>query len=145
MRVAAARRTTPRWPPVAATAAALGGSALVAAYDPAVPGRYGLCPFLAVTGWWCPLCGSLRAVHELAHTDVPAAASANLLLVLAVPVLIYAWAAWALPRFGVRGPPAPAIRRPVWWALLVVLLAFGLARNLAPFAWLAPELVWAPG
>ena len=124
-------------------AAALTGCALIAAADPSVPGRYGLCPFYGLTGWWCPLCGSLRAVHHLTRGDLVAAAGSNLLLVVALPLLVYGWAAWALPRFGLRGPPLPRVPAAVWWALLVVLLSFGLLRNLAAFAWLAPEVVWA--
>lgn len=123
---------------------ALAACGVLAVADPSVPGRYGLCPFYALTGWWCPLCGSLRAVHHLTHGDLAAAAGSNLLLVAALPALAYAWFAWALPRLGRRGPPAVRIPPAVWWGLLAVLLAFGLVRNLAPFAWLAPEVVWSP-
>ena len=130
--------------PLASGAAALAGCALVAVVDPSTPGRYGICPFYAVTGWWCPVCGSLRAVHHLTRADLTAAAGSNLLLLLAAPALVYAWAAWALPRLGLRGPPALRIPPAVWWTLLAVFLAFGVLRNLGPFAWLAPEAAWAP-
>jgi hypothetical protein len=132
-------------PPLATGGVALAGCLLVAVADPAVPGRYGFCPFAVATGWWCPLCGSLRAVHHLARAEVAAAAGSNLLLVAALPVLVYAWVAWTLPRFGLRAPPLPRIPPAAWWGLLVVLLAFGLVRNLGPFAWLAPEAVWPAG
>jgi len=122
---------------------ALAACALVALAAPSVPGRYGLCPFNATTGLWCPLCGSLRAVHHLARGDVAAAAGANLLLVLAAPLAAYAWLAWAGRALGRPRLPVPRLPAGVWWALLatalVVLGAFGILRNLAPFAWLAPQ------
>lgn len=125
---------------------ALAGCAAVALGDPSVPGRYGLCPFYAVTGLWCPLCGSLRAVHHLTRGEVAAAAGSNLLLVLAVPVAVYAWLVWAARAFGRPAPPVPRLPAAAWWTLLaaaVALLAvFGVARNLAAYAWLAPEVVW---
>ena len=37
------------------------------------PGHYPTCPFLAITGWYCPGCGSLRAVHDLLHGDLAGA------------------------------------------------------------------------
>lgn len=129
---------------VAAAAVATAATAVVAIADPAVPGRYGVCPLLAVTGWWCPLCGSLRAVHALARGDVAAAADFNLVLLVALPLAVYAWAAWAAPLFGRRGPPRCQPSPPVGVALVAVavlgLTAFGVARNLAAFAWLAPAV-----
>lgn len=125
-----------------AAAAATAGTAVVAAADPSVPGRYGLCPTLALTGWWCPLCGSLRAVHALVHGDIAGAADFNLLLIVALPLAIYAWAAWAAPVFGLRGPPrwrpSPRVGLGLLAAGVLVLAVFGVARNLAAFAWLAP-------
>ena len=49
-----------------------------------------------MTGAWCPGCGSLRAVNDLTHGDVLAAASSNLVLVLALPVLALLWVGLAL-------------------------------------------------
>lgn len=127
---------------IAAAAVATAATAVVAIADPAVPGRYGLCPLLAVTGWWCPLCGSLRAVHALARGDVAGAADFNLVLLVALPLAVYAWAAWAAPLFGRRGPPRWRPSPPVGAGLVAVavlgLAAFGVARNLPALAWLAP-------
>ena len=120
---------------VAALAAAAVG--VVAVVDPNEAGHYPTCPFLAVTGHWCPGCGSLRAVHALAHGDVGTALGLNLLTVLAVVPLVVIWARWLVRTWtGVpRSTVAPA---PVLWGLLVVVVAFGVLRNLPGFAWLAP-------
>ena len=129
-------RTTPAGPlGVAVLAAAAVG--VVAVVDPNEAGHYPTCPFLAVTGHWCPGCGSLRAVHALAHGDVGTALGLNLLTVLAVVPLVVIWARWLLrTRTGARrSTVAPAL---LLWGLLVVVVAFGVLRNLPAFGWLAP-------
>lgn len=123
--------------PVASAVAAGTGCGLVALADPG-QGGYPVCPFRVLTGLWCPVCGSTRAVHALLHADVAAAASSNVLLVLVLPAVAYAWLAWASPRLG-----GPRLRRPrvaprVWWALLALALTYGVLRNLPAFPVLAP-------
>lgn len=118
--------------PVATAAAAAVACATVALVDPSEPGRYPTCPFLAMTGRWCPGCGSLRALHQLLRGDVVAALGFNILLVAAVPLVLWGWVAWVRPR--VRPPSSFPLALPV----LVVVLAFWLARNLPWFSVLAP-------
>jgi hypothetical protein len=105
--------------------------------DPHVSGSWGYCP-TALIGFSCPLCGSLRAVHDLTDLHLGAAASSNLLLVLAVPVVLGLWtrrvrACW---RGGAAAAPL-AVPRAAWLALGVAVAVFTLARNL-PGSWLAP-------
>ena len=121
-----------------ATAALTGTAVLaVALVDPNEPGHYPTCPFLALTGLYCPGCGSLRAVHALTNGDVTLAVGLNVLTVLAVVALPVIWARWArrswtgAPRTTVA--PAASI-----WSLLVVVLLFGVLRNLQAGAALAP-------
>ena len=110
---------------------------LLAVRDPHVTGSYGVCPLYALTGVWCPACGGLRATHDLAHADLAGAWSMNPLWVLAVPVVVVLWGRWvARSARGRRARPAPA-----WtaWLLLVVVVGFGVLRNVPAFApWLAP-------
>ena len=131
----------PAWaaPALAATAAAA-GCVTVSLVDPNEPGRYPPCPFLLLTGRWCPGCGSLRAVRALLAADVATAADRNVLLLATLPLVVYSWLAWTLPRVGLR--PLPALRLPAAgvWALGVLVLAFWVLRNVpvAPFILLAP-------
>jgi hypothetical protein len=107
--------------------------------DPHDPGSWGFCPWLALTGTYCPACGGLRAVNELTDRDVVAAASSNLLLVAATPVLVALWARWLVDRWrGVRR--APTGRGSAWLgvALLGAGVLFVVVRNLPFGAWLAP-------
>lgn len=123
--------------PVAVAAAAAATVAYVGAVDPNEPGHYPTCPFLAVTGLFCPGCGSLRAVHALARGDVAAAASSNLLAVLAVLPLAVIWLAWV--RRSWRGTARDSVAPPLLlWALLGLVVVFAVLRNLPVGAALAP-------
>jgi hypothetical protein len=134
--------TTTRPVSVAAPLAVLAGGVaavvVVATIDPEEPGHYPTCPFLSVTGWWCPGCGSLRAVHALAHGDIGTAIDRNVLTVLAVPALVLAWVAWlrrtvtGRPRSRWAAPPAAL------WGLLATVVAFWVLRNVPVGSWLAP-------
>lgn len=116
--------------------------ALLHVHDPHQSGSYGYCPWLLLTGTYCPGCGGLRAVHDLTDGDVGAALSSNLLVVALVPVAAAAWVAWARARWRGRPLLAPAAARPATkpaaWVLAAVVVAFTLLRNLGAGAWLAP-------
>jgi uncharacterized protein DUF2752 len=129
----------PAWVAPAATAAgAAAGCLLVGVVDPNVPGRYPVCPFLALTGRWCPGCGSLRAVHALTRGNLALAFDLNPLFLVLLPALVWSWAAWAGPAFG--APSVPRIRLGVRgpWVLLAAIVAFWILRNLPALAFLAP-------
>lgn len=129
-------------PPLAAAALALAGTAWVAAVDPGVPGRYPVCPSLALTGLYCPLCGGLRAVHALTRLDVPAAVGWNAIAIPLLGLAVWFWVVWL--RRAWRGETAPGRWRPIappWavWAVCLIGLAFGVARNVPGLAGLAPH------
>ena len=91
-----------------------------------------LCPLHAMTGLWCPLCGSTRAAYALLHAHPNTALHDNALFVLGLPLVALFWLSWA----GYRGP----IRMPrrLGWALVVLVLGFSVLRNLPVGSWLAP-------
>ncbi len=100
-------------------------------FDPAEQPLFMRCPFLLLTGYECPGCGSQRAIHSLLHFDFRAALHHNALMVPAVPyVLIGAY----LQCFGgsKRHPKIEKIFFGRWSALTVLLLilAFWIGRNL---------------
>jgi hypothetical protein len=55
------------WPRSAYVSLALAAAALLFAFDPAVTWWFPSCPLRALTGWLCPFCGSLRALHAIVH------------------------------------------------------------------------------
>ncbi len=113
-------------------------TAYVGVVDPDRPGHYPVCPFLALTGWWCPGCGGLRAVHALTRGELGTALHDNVLVVALCGLTVSFWTLWALRA--VRGRPRPALRvgRPWLLAAAVLVLAFTLVRNLPTGAFLAP-------
>ncbi len=105
--------------------------------DPNQPGHYPTCPFLWLTGRYCPGCGGLRAVHDLVHGQVGAALSANLLVVLSIPVLAVLWLTWTRNQLSGK---VSGLRFPAWsaWVLALLVVAFGVLRNLPATSWAAP-------
>lgn len=107
--------------------------------DPHTSGSWGLCPFRALTGLDCPGCGGLRAVNDLGNLDVVSAASSNLLLVLAIPLLVALWVAWARRAWRDGGPAGPPARHRLLLGqgALVLMAVFTVTRNLPFGGWLA--------
>jgi hypothetical protein len=97
--------------------------------DPHQHGSWGLCPFNAATGLYCPGCGGLRAVNDLTHGHVGAALSSNVVVTVLIPVATVLLAVWAVDRW--RGHT----RRVPWQRRRAVKL--GLGRVLA---WVARNL-----
>jgi hypothetical protein len=97
------------------------------------------CPFRALTGWQCPLCGGTRMGAALLHGDLAAAYAFNPLALVALGVLAAVAALWVIE---VSGGPAVRLPRRVtsWvqrvptmlWASLLLLIAVGytVLRNL---------------
>jgi cytochrome c oxidase assembly factor CtaG len=109
--------------------------------DPGEQGNYPTCPWLALTGTWCPGCGSMRAVAALTHPDVAGAAQMNVLMLAAVPLAVAGWAVWLTNslRPAGRRRAVPGLRRRGVWLLLAALVAFAVVRN-TPFG-----IALAPG
>jgi hypothetical protein len=123
--------------PLGVAAAALAGTGYVAAVDPNVAGHYPTCPFLALTGWYCPGCGALRAVHALAHGDLGTALARNPLVVVAVGYLAVTWVLW-LER-SVTGRSRRWLAPPwVLYSVFGAILLFWLLRNVPGWTWLSP-------
>jgi hypothetical protein len=125
--------------PALLAGAVLGASVLLHVRDPHQAGSWGVCPWLLLTGQYCPGCGGLRAVNDLTHGDLAAAASSNLLFVGSVPLLVFLWARWVRDRWkGVRRTVSTPHALAYSALFLVVAVTFWVVRNLSFGAWLAP-------
>ncbi len=108
------------------------------------PGEHALfprCPFHLLTGYYCPGCGSQRAIHNLLHLDFAGAAGNNVLVIPTVALVIYSCTYSSLNRcFGLKLPNILHLKNTPWVILLVIGL-FGLLRNIPyyPFLHLAPN------
>lgn len=85
------------------------------------------CPTQYLTGYYCPGCGSLRALHALLHGDLAAAFSQNALTVVSIPFLVLLF----LFPGKFQHPAVP-------WTILALLLIFTVVRNTGWGACLAP-------
>ncbi|MEU8249055.1 DUF2752 domain-containing protein [Nonomuraea sp. NPDC048916] len=112
--------------------------AVVGAIDPNEPGNYPTCPFLWVTGLYCPGCGTLRTIHALAHLDPVAALGLNPLAMVMIPFLVFWWGRWLVRGWQGR-PRKTTLAHPAWlWVFLGVVLVYWVVRNLPFGAFLAP-------
>ena len=99
------------------------------------------CVFHSITGYYCPGCGSQRAIHSLLHFNFYSVVSNNFLFLPAVLIVIYHYLRpvfnkrfnWKLPNiFYFKSTP---------WIILVVIVIFWILRNVPfyPFSILAPN------
>jgi hypothetical protein len=91
------------------------------------------CAFHELTGFYCPGCGSARALHYLMKFEIVDALRCNILFVIFFPFFIYFMVRAIAEAFGLR--KLPEIRMtPVRTRVLAgVIILWWLVRNL-PFA-----------
>lgn len=98
--------------------------------DPKSSRCYPVCPTYRLLHVYCPVCGSTRALHALLHGDIGTSLRHNLLF---LPGLVGAFFLWRKPQ--------ARWHRPLLWTAIVMMLLFGLLRNLPyyPLTLLAPH------
>jgi Protein of unknown function (DUF2752) len=131
---------SPTWrawatPAVSAASAAVFATAVLL-HDPHASGSWGVCPVYALTGHYCPGCGSLRALHDLAMGSYVEGVGHNLLVIPALVWLGWWWLSRAAAAAHVVVPDPPSSQR-FCRGLLVVLALFTVLRNV-PGSPLAP-------
>jgi Protein of unknown function (DUF2752) len=102
--------------------------------DPTTPGgALPVCPTKALLGIDCPGCGSLRMLYSVLHGNLFAAVKFNALGLVALGLLVFAFATWTYGR--VVGRRIWSWQRYRWSAAvtLVVVSVWFVVRNL-PFA-----------
>ncbi len=126
--------------PGAVLAGVAAAFAYVGSVDPDHPGHYPVCPFLALTGWYCPGCGGLRSAYAVVHGRFGTALHDNAPAVAGYAVCAVLWVAWVVRE--ARGRPVRAVRRAppaaLWWSLAGLLALFTVVRNLPFGTALAP-------
>ncbi len=126
-------------PPLALAGLVLGASLVLHLRDPHSEGSYGLCPWLTLTGTYCPGCGGLRAANDLTDLRLADAASSNLLFVATIPLFAAGWLRSVHQRWtGALRPISPARLHTLSVVAGVVVVAFWVLRNLPGAGWLTP-------
>ena len=119
---------------------ATAGLVMLRVFDPANSGIFPPCPVHYLTGWYCPGCGSLRAIHALLHGNIHGAWAMNPLTIVLLPFIAYGLISETLVGLRGRGLPQPRLSSPAIYSLGCVIVLFGVIRNLPmhPFSLLAP-------
>ncbi len=98
------------------------------------------CPFYWLTGFYCPGCGSQRALHHLLHFDIINTIDHNALYIVGLSTIAYNVSVNAMNKFGNKiyynylyHPKTPLI-------IGGLIIVFWILRNinLYPFTILAP-------
>jgi len=103
-------------------------------FDPSLSALFPKCPFLMLTGFKCPGCGSQRTIHALLHFDFRSAIRYNALIVITLPYLAMLLCgkivSWIRPQsrfnFLIQTPL-------IIWSYFAVVLIFWLTRNIFGF------------
>lgn len=96
------------------------------------------CPLLALTGLYCPACGINRMFQALLRLDFSAAWRYNPAVLLLLGPLAAVLASLGY-RYVARTPFRPARwHMAALWIMLLILLLFGVLRNLPMCAFLRP-------
>ena len=106
-------------------------------FDPMQYGFYPPCIFKKFTGFDCPGCGSLRAIHSMMHGEFARAANYNCLLVIFLPVMIIGIVNFITNRNNLR---MALLNKP--YLLLALICTFWIIRNIPyfPFSFLNSSL-----
>jgi hypothetical protein len=132
--------TTSRLLSAGGAAAMIGGSAIVAYFDPSEVHFFPVCPLYAMTGFACPGCGLTRGFHALFHGDIPTALHFNAMIPIWAVIFGVAFVSLGLHAIRGRGLPVGKMS-PHWlWVFMIVLIVFGVVRNVPayPFTLLFP-------
>jgi hypothetical protein len=109
----------------------IAAAALLFAFDPAATWWFPSCPIHALTGWLCPFCGSLRAVHALLRGAPLVASDLNLLTIAGLVATMA-----ALLHDIVCPARATQLERLTRFCFstrgLAIIATFGLLRNVPP-------------
>ena len=118
------------------------GAVLYFVKDARVVTFFPRCPFYFFTGFYCPGCGSQRAVSSLLHGQIVPALKFNILLIAFLPLLAYSATVNVLNVFNKKQLTTPVFYSPLFVKLvLIAVLAFAVLRNIpiSPFTLLAPQ------
>jgi hypothetical protein len=100
------------------------------------------CPFKYVTGYYCPGCGSQRAIHQLAHGNIISALSFNPLMMLSLPIVIYGLGIKAWNYLFYTQYRVGLFNSNIFiYTFFTIVLLYWILRNIpmAPFTYLSPS------
>lgn len=110
-------------------------------FDPLEESFFPKCPFYSITGFYCPGCGSQRALHALIHLDILGVLKNNILFPLGLLIFGYNI---VVQFFKYKGRKIKNLLYAKYTPiiLLMIFIIFGILRNIdqEPFTYLAPVI-----
>lgn len=98
------------------------------------------CVFYSLSGFYCPGCGSQRAIHNLLHLNIAGVVKNNVLFLPAAVVIVYHYVHPVINRrLGLRLPNILYMKHTPW-VILGIVSAFWILRNLSSFSFLSPAV-----
>lgn len=119
--------------------AILAAAILFYVLDPAKHAVFPKCLLYSASGFYCPGCGSQRALHSLLHFDLAAVVRYNVLFLPAALLVLYHYLHPLVNRVLRLKLPNILYLKNTPWVILAVVLMFWIARNLPSFSELAPQ------
>ncbi|WP_203294825.1 DUF2752 domain-containing protein [Luteirhabdus pelagi] len=116
---------------------------LFSVFNPLEYSFFPSCPFHSLTGLHCPGCGSQRAIHLLLHGEFWQAFQMNALLLLTLPILLYALGLRIYNYVkDTKHRVSIFYKNSFVKAFAILVVLFWVARNLPfdPFIYLAPNI-----
>lgn len=109
-------------------------------YNPSENRIFPRCPFYSITGFYCPGCGSQRAIHGLLHGRIVGGLKHNPLILLLVFVLVYDATIFVLKKLYNKKTNNLLHKPRTTNIILFIIIIFWILRNikLYPFTILAP-------
>ncbi|MBP3683083.1 MAG: DUF2752 domain-containing protein [Rikenellaceae bacterium] len=116
------------WLGITVAVVLIAAAAIYYTFDPATT-PFPRCPFLVLTGWECPGCGSQRAIHSLLHLDIAAAWRYNAMLVLSIPYVVLLLVAEWLGRRRQSRLYRVLNSEVLIWSYFALVVAWWILRN----------------
>lgn len=108
------------------------GAAYLFVFEPGRSGFFPDCPFRLLTGLNCPGCGTTRGLHHLLHGDLIGAFQFNPLMMLLLPIFLYAFVRHTAAVFRDRPIKSNQLDPRFIWMFFAVVMSFWVFRN-TPF------------
>ena len=97
------------------------------------------CLFHKITNLYCPGCGVTRMIVSLLKGNLYKAFRYNMLIFILTPFLMFFIFDYIISRKKQRDALYEKIPNSIWYILIIVLVIFGIIRNIFPF--FAPTIV----
>jgi len=93
------------------------------------------------TGLYCAGCGMTRALYSLIQLDFYQAFRYNVLSIVLLPILVLYVLFEIYARIFDKTNIMNRIPTWIWYTIAVVVIVFGIVRNIECFSWLKPTVV----